>query len=106
MDLDLHLEKYANLIVRKGLNLQPGEKLLVRCNADGLPLVRHIAREAYKAGVLDLKLLFQDDQLALDRYLFAPEAAFEVYPEEEVTVTGITPQGQRVVLLKDGDWQI
>lgn len=25
---------------------------------------------------------------------------------EEVTVTGITPQGQRVVLLKDGDWQI
>ncbi len=84
MDLDLHLEKYANLIVRKGLNLQPGEKLLVRCNADGLPLVRHIAREAYKAGVLDLKLLFQDDQLALDRYLFAPEAAFEVYPEYEV----------------------
>jgi aminopeptidase len=104
MDLENSLEKYAELIVHTGLNLQAGEKLMIRANAEGLELVRKVAKAAYQAGVVDVKLLFQDDQLSLTRYLHAPDSAFETYPEYEVEYTeALYKDGYQILVLSGVD---
>ncbi|MEA4931175.1 MAG: aminopeptidase [Anaerolineaceae bacterium] len=81
MNLTNNLEKYADLIVRIGLNLHKGDNLIIRLTEDALPLARLVAKKAYKAGVGDIQLTFTDDSITLDRFLDAPEESFNSYPE-------------------------
>ncbi len=81
MDLNKNLEKYADLIVRIGLNLHTGDNLTIRLSEYSLPLARLVAKKAYQAGVGDIQLMFTDDSITLDRFLEAPAESFETYPE-------------------------
>jgi len=81
MDLNKNLEKYADLLVRIGLNLHAGDNLTIRLSEDSLPLARLVAKKAYKAGVGDIQLMFNDDSITLDRFLEAPAESFETFPE-------------------------
>ena len=45
------LDRLAEVAVKVGLQLQPGQDLLLTAPAVALPLVRRIAEHAYKAGV-------------------------------------------------------
>lgn len=81
MDLNKNLEKYADLIVRTGLNLHPGDNLTIRLSEHSLPLARLVAKKAYQAGVGDIQLVFNDDSITLDRFLEAPAESFETFPE-------------------------
>lgn len=87
MDLNHNLEKYADLIVRVGLNLHEGDNLAIRLSEHSLPLARLVAKKAYQAGVGDIQLIFSDDTITLDRYLNAPASSFETYPEYQVDFT-------------------
>lgn len=57
-DFERNLERYAEVIVRVGLNLQPGQRLLIGMPRFGIygtplesaPLVRLIAAKAYQVG--------------------------------------------------------
>ena len=84
MDLTHNLEKYADLIVNIGLGLHQGDNLTIRLSEDSLPLARLIARKAYQAGVGDIQLNFSDDSITLNRFLEAPDASFETYPDYQV----------------------
>lgn len=84
MNLEKNLDKYADLIVSTGLNIQPKDNLMIRFTVDGLELARKVARKAYERGAKDVELMFTDDQVALDRYLYAEDHAFESYPEYRV----------------------
>ena len=44
------LDRLAEVAIKVGLNLQPGQDLLLTAPAVALPLVRRIAEHAYKAG--------------------------------------------------------
>jgi len=55
------LKKYANLLTRYCLYLQPGEKLFIRSTTLGEPLVREVYREALKLGaIVEYELSMQD----------------------------------------------
>jgi len=84
MDNNLNFEKYADLIVNIGLGLHAGDKLNIRMSEHGLPLARLVAKKAYQKGVSDVRLDFSDDTITLDRYLNAPDDAFESYQEYKV----------------------
>ena len=84
MDLNKNLEKYADLLVRIGLNLHEGDNLTIRLSEYALPLARLIARKAYQAGVGDIQLVFNDDAITLSRFLEARDESFETYPEYQV----------------------
>ncbi len=57
------LEAYAQLAVRVGLNLQPGQTLGINALIEHAPLVRAIAREAYKAGAGFVDVLYSDQHV-------------------------------------------
>ena len=71
------LDRLAEVAVRVGLNLQPGQDLLLTAPAAALPLVRLIAAHAYKAGAGLVTPFLSDEEVALSRYRHAPDASFD-----------------------------
>lgn len=74
------LEKYADLIVKTGVNLQKGQILVINSPVDCASFTREIARIAYKAGAKEVVINWRDDLFSKIRYLLAPEEVFEEYP--------------------------
>jgi aminopeptidase len=71
------LDKLAEVAVRVGLNLQPGQDLFLTAPITALPLVRRIAEHAYKAGAGLVTPVFSDEEITLARYRFAPDESFD-----------------------------
>ena len=71
------LDKLAEVAVRVGLNLQPGQDLFLTAPIAALPLVRRIAEHAYKAGAGLVTPVFSDEEITLARYRFAPDESFD-----------------------------
>jgi aminopeptidase len=77
------LARYADLIVRVGLNLQPGQRLLVLgpianggVALEAAPLVRAVAARAYDAGAPLVEALWGDEALTMLRFEHAPAESF------------------------------
>jgi aminopeptidase len=113
MNFQHTLQAYAELTVKVGLNLQPGQRLLImKAPLEAAPLVREIAVSAYKAGARLVDVMWGDEELVLARFQYAPGDSFEEYPvwrakgmEETarrgdalLSITGVSPD-----LLKDQD---
>jgi aminopeptidase len=57
------LKAYADLAVRVGVNLQPGQNLLISCLVEHAPLARSIARSAYEAGARHVDVGYTDQHV-------------------------------------------
>ncbi|MBN1995492.1 MAG: aminopeptidase [Anaerolineae bacterium] len=106
------LQNYADLIVKVGLGLQAGQRLLVRAPVEAAPLVRLIAASAYQAGARLVDVMWSDDALTLARFKYAPRDSFAEYPAWRTeAMTGFAEQGDAALsihvvdpdLLKDQD---
>lgn len=75
-----NIEKYAEIAVNVGVNLKAGENLVIRGDLDGLPLMREIAKAAYKAGANHVQFLPTDGEMVLSRYTYGRREAFEYFP--------------------------
>jgi aminopeptidase len=74
------LQRYAELTVKVGLNLQPGQKLvIVAYSLDTAPLVREVTASAYQNGCRLVTVVWLDEQLNKVRYQFAPRDSFEEF---------------------------
>ncbi|MGU3574181.1 aminopeptidase [Brucellaceae bacterium C25G] len=71
------LDRLAEVAVKVGLGLQEGQDLVITAPVSALPLVRLIAKHAYKAGAGVVTPFFSDDQIALARYQNANDASFD-----------------------------
>jgi aminopeptidase len=74
------LDRLAEVAVRIGLRLAPGQDLLLTAPAAALPLVRRIAEHAYKAGAGLVTPLFSDEEVTLSRYRFGADDGFDRAP--------------------------
>ena len=63
MTHDDRLERYAELAVRVGANLAPGQTLDVWCAVEHAPLARAIARAAYTAGAAYVDVFYEDEHV-------------------------------------------
>jgi aminopeptidase len=71
------LDRLAEVAIKVGLQLQPGQDLVLTAPIAALPLVRRIAVEAYKAGAGIVTPLFSDEELTLARYRNGNDASFD-----------------------------
>ena len=74
------LDLLAQVAIKVGLGLQPGQELLMTASVESLPLVRRITEHAYRAGASLVTTLYSDDEAALARFRFAPDASFDRAP--------------------------
>ena len=84
------LQKYAELIIRIGLNLREGQRLLINnLTTRGVPLhtaplVREVAKAAYKAGARYVDVLWGDEELLKTRVQMAPRDSFDEFSDWQV----------------------
>jgi aminopeptidase len=74
---DQKLDLLAEVAVKVGLGLSSGQELVMTASLDALPLARRITAQAYRAGASLVTTLYADDEAALMRYHFAPDASFD-----------------------------
>jgi aminopeptidase len=74
------LDRLAEVAVRVGLGLAPGQELVMTATLDAVPLARRITEHAYKAGATLVTTLFSDEQSALLRFHYAKDASFDAAP--------------------------
>lgn len=71
------LDRFAKVAVHVGINLQPGQELLISATTEMMPLVRRVTEHAYKAGALLVTTFYSDDEAVLARYKYAGDASFD-----------------------------
>ncbi len=81
MPSEAQLKAYANLAVQVGVNVQPGQTLLVFADVESAPFTRKVAEKAYEAGAKHVYIEWDDDQVTLTKFLHAPEEAFHEFPQ-------------------------
>jgi aminopeptidase len=74
------LQRYAELVVRVGANVAPGQLVAVRGFPEHAPLMRAIAREAYVAGVRYVDPYYIDDHFRHALIELGPEDAWTWTP--------------------------
>jgi aminopeptidase len=72
-DRDELLRAYARLVVRAGVNLAPGQELLLEAQLDHAPLVRAITDEAYEAGARFVDVHYGDPFVRRARAVLSPD---------------------------------
>ena len=71
------LDRLAEVAIKVGLALQPGQDLLLTAPSAALPLVRKIAEHAYQAGAGLVTPILSDEAITLERYRFAADESFD-----------------------------
>lgn len=71
------LDRLAEVAVKVGLGLRPGQDLLLTAPVMALPLVRRIAVHAYKAGAGIVTPILSDEEMTLARYRHGHDDSFD-----------------------------
>ncbi|SDE61477.1 Leucyl aminopeptidase (aminopeptidase T) [Fontibacillus panacisegetis] len=82
-NFDILLEKYADLVVKVGVNIQSGQILMVQSPLETVQLTRLIVAKAYEAGAKYVHVEWMDEQISRIRYDKAAEDTFSYYPKWE-----------------------
>ncbi|NLI68971.1 MAG: aminopeptidase [Bacilli bacterium] len=77
------LEKYAELILRKGVNVQEGQPVFITAPIEGADFARLLVRRAYELGAKNVHVEWADDELSLLKYTYASEEVLKNYPDWE-----------------------
>ncbi|WP_214829188.1 aminopeptidase [Exiguobacterium algae] len=81
MPTEADFARYAELAVKKGVNLQPGQQLEVRADISQAPLVRHVVKAAYAAGAKQVFVNWSDEETSKIRFFDAPAESFKDFPD-------------------------
>jgi aminopeptidase len=76
-----YLERLADVAIGTGLNLQPGQQLVLTGSAETLPLLRRIAVAAYKAGASVVTPILSDEAITRARYKHGADNSFDAAPD-------------------------
>ncbi len=71
------LDRLAEVAIKVGLQLQPGQDLVLTSSIAALPLTRRIVDHAYKAGAGLVTPIFSDDEITLSRFRHGSDASFD-----------------------------
>jgi aminopeptidase len=78
MSIDpVKLDRLAEVAIKVGLQLQPGQDLVLTSSIAALPLTRRIVEHAYKAGAGLVTPIFNDDEITLARFRHGADAGFD-----------------------------
>ena len=76
-EFERNLDRLAEVAVRVGLGLAPGQEMVMTATLEAVPLARRITEHAYKAGAWLVTPLFTDEEMALLRFRHAAPESFD-----------------------------
>lgn len=75
------LEKYAELVIRVGVNIQPGQNLMLTAPLETVDFTRLLVAKAYDAGAKYVHVDWEDEQITRIRYEHATDESLSYYPQ-------------------------
>ncbi len=78
------LQKYAELAVKVGVNVQKGQTLFVNSSTETKELARAIAEEAYKAGARKVSVNWRDEYVGKTKMTYADDEELKHVPDWHV----------------------
>lgn len=75
------LKKYAELLVKQGVNLQKGQELIVEASIECYELAREITAQAYAVGAKDVIVYYSDEKISRMRFENCDVEHFETVPQ-------------------------
>src|SRR3954468_9020834 len=94
--VDERLERYADLTVRVGANVQPGQTVFLNALIEHAPLARAITRAAYRAGARYVDVRYRDDHVRRAMIELGPDEAL-TYTPEWLKVMAEAHEGQSMI---------
>jgi len=79
--MDERLERYAELVVRVGINVQPGQEVFLFPDVEYHELARALARQAYRAGASYVHVLYRDGHVRRAMIELGSDEALTYTPE-------------------------
>ena len=75
------LKEYAAMLIRVGMNIQKGQRLVISSPVECAFFARMCAEEAYAVGCKEVVMNWRDDALARLKYLYADDEIFDTVPK-------------------------
>lgn len=79
-----NLQKYARLLISKGINVQDGHTVIINIDVDQAPLARLLTKEAYALGAEEVIVKWADDIVTREKYLHTPEERLTDIPQYRI----------------------
>lgn len=79
-DLDELLKAYAQLVIEVGVQIQPGQTLVLTSPIGAASLAGYITTAAYQAGAKQVYVEWDDDDIRRIKFFHAPDESFTEYP--------------------------
>ncbi|TVX99041.1 aminopeptidase [Cohnella terricola] len=80
-NFEVLLNKYAELVIRVGVNIQAGQVLIVHAPIETAELTRAIVAKAYEAGAKYVLVEWGDDAVTRARFEKGSDDSFDYYPQ-------------------------
>lgn len=77
------LDRYARVLVEVGINLQPGQYLVLQCSTDSMELARKVTEYAFKRGAKDVEVIIEDPEIKRLRGVYADTEVLMTLPEHK-----------------------
>ena len=104
---EAHLEEYIELVIRQGINIQPGQQLVIACSVDCAFFVRKAMEAAFKAGASNVHIRWIDDICSRTRFLMADESIFDVYPAwDKLLMDSLSEEGAAFMTVSASDPEV
>ena len=79
-----NLQKYAKLLVSKGINVQKGHTIVITVDVEQAPFARLLTKEAYALGAEEVIVKWTDDFVPRETYLHTSEERMTNIPQYKV----------------------
>lgn len=81
MTFEHNLQKYAHLLINKGINVLEDDFVLINADIDQAPLVRLMTEEAYKNGAYKVIVKWTDEKISRLNLMYQSEEALKDIPQ-------------------------
>ncbi len=92
------LKTYARLIIENGMNLRPGQTLVMTVPAEHFEFARLLQEEAYRCGAGKVEIEYTDPVAQRNNYLYASEERLSKVRESEIQKR-LETQGEKAAFL-------
>ena len=98
------IERYARLIVRKGVNVKQGQEVVVQAPVESNAFVHVLVREAYAAGAGHVTVIWSDDAVTRLTYENVETSYFEQTPEwQRLQLDSLAEDGACFIFVEGAD---
>ena len=98
------IERYARLIVRKGVNVREGQEVVVNAPVECAEFARLLVAQAYAAGALHVTMQWHDDAVQRLTYENVETAYFEQVPQwQREQLDSLAREGACFIFVENAD---